>query len=149
MALEDLLHPYLGKYLGAPGWLKACAGRAYSVLPVAARGTVDAPGLVGWNYPDESDGFRILPAELPDLPPSSQTGQLSFLTLSVHFWSGSAPLPIGKSWYPQYYAKPDVLGFDVYPLEKFCGNQWTGFPTVYDAQRELVQSDAPEKPTSP
>ena len=37
MALEDLLHPYLGHYLGAPGWLKASAGRAYSMLPPRVR----------------------------------------------------------------------------------------------------------------
>lgn len=37
VALEDLLHPYLGRYLGAPGWLKASAGRAYSMLPAGVR----------------------------------------------------------------------------------------------------------------
>ena len=37
MALEDLLHPWLGKYLGAPGWLKASAGRAYACLPQRVR----------------------------------------------------------------------------------------------------------------
>ncbi|HYC36429.1 MAG TPA: hypothetical protein VEC19_08400 [Usitatibacter sp.] len=37
MAIEDLLHPYLGKYLGSPGWLKASAGRAYSWLPARVR----------------------------------------------------------------------------------------------------------------
>jgi phenylacetate-CoA ligase len=37
MALEDLLHPYLGRYLGAPHWLKASAGRAYSMLPPRVR----------------------------------------------------------------------------------------------------------------
>ena len=37
MALEDLLHPYLGKYLGSPAWLKASAGRAYSWLPRRMR----------------------------------------------------------------------------------------------------------------
>jgi phenylacetate-CoA ligase len=37
MALEDLLHPYLGRYLGAPRWLKASAGRAYALLPKALR----------------------------------------------------------------------------------------------------------------
>lgn len=37
VALEDLLHPYLGRYLGAPGWLKASAGRAYSLLPPSVR----------------------------------------------------------------------------------------------------------------
>ena len=37
MAIEDLLHPYLGRYLGAPGWLKASAGRAYGWLPPRLR----------------------------------------------------------------------------------------------------------------
>jgi phenylacetate-CoA ligase len=37
MALEDLLHPYLGHYLEAPAWLKASAGRAYSFLPARVR----------------------------------------------------------------------------------------------------------------
>ena len=37
MALEDLLHPLLGRYLGAPGWLKASAGHAYSLLPARVR----------------------------------------------------------------------------------------------------------------
>jgi phenylacetate-CoA ligase len=37
MALEDLLHPYLGRYLGAPGWLRTSAGRAYSLVPPAVR----------------------------------------------------------------------------------------------------------------
>ena len=37
MALEDLLHPYLGRYLGAPRWLKASAGRAYSLIPSRVR----------------------------------------------------------------------------------------------------------------
>ncbi len=37
MAIEDILHPYLGRYLGAPRWLKASAGRAYSWLPPRMR----------------------------------------------------------------------------------------------------------------
>jgi phenylacetate-CoA ligase len=37
MAIEDLLHPYLGRYLEAPAWLKASAGRAYSLLPPRVR----------------------------------------------------------------------------------------------------------------
>ena len=37
MALEDLLHPYLGRYLVAPTWLKASAGRAYSLLSPRMR----------------------------------------------------------------------------------------------------------------
>ncbi len=37
MALEDLLHPWLGRYLDAPAWVKASAGRAYAWLPPAVR----------------------------------------------------------------------------------------------------------------
>lgn len=37
MAFEDLLHPYLGKYLEAPDWVKASAGRAYRALPTSMR----------------------------------------------------------------------------------------------------------------
>ncbi len=37
MALEDLLHPYLGRYLDAPAWVKASAGRAYGWLPPRVR----------------------------------------------------------------------------------------------------------------
>jgi phenylacetate-CoA ligase len=36
-AFEDLLHPYLGKYLNAPDWVKASAGRAYRCLPESVR----------------------------------------------------------------------------------------------------------------
>jgi phenylacetate-CoA ligase len=37
MAIEDLLHPYLGRYFEAPAWLKASAGRAYALLPPRVR----------------------------------------------------------------------------------------------------------------
>jgi len=37
MALEDFLHPFLGRYLGAPGWIQATAGHAYSWLPPRVR----------------------------------------------------------------------------------------------------------------
>jgi phenylacetate-CoA ligase len=37
MSIEDLLHPFLGSYLESPGWLKASAGRAYSMLPKRVR----------------------------------------------------------------------------------------------------------------
>ena len=37
LAIEDLLHPFLGRYLGSPAWLKASAGRAYSLLPPRVR----------------------------------------------------------------------------------------------------------------
>lgn len=37
LALEDLLHPWLGRYLGAPAWVQACAGRLYACLPPRLR----------------------------------------------------------------------------------------------------------------
>lgn len=37
MAIEDLLHPYVGLYLDSPDWLKASAGRAYAWLPPRVR----------------------------------------------------------------------------------------------------------------
>jgi phenylacetate-CoA ligase len=37
MALEDWLHPYLGRYLEAPHWVKAAAGRAYRAIPPRVR----------------------------------------------------------------------------------------------------------------
>jgi phenylacetate-CoA ligase len=37
MAIEDLLHPFVGRYLDAPGWLKATAGRAYAFVPPRVR----------------------------------------------------------------------------------------------------------------
>ena len=37
MALEDLLHPFLGRYLAGPSWLHATAGRAYRMLPASMR----------------------------------------------------------------------------------------------------------------
>jgi hypothetical protein len=37
LALEDFLHPYLGRYMGAPDWVMATAGRAYRCIPPAMR----------------------------------------------------------------------------------------------------------------
>ena len=37
MAFEDLLHPYVGRYMESPDWVKASAGRAYAWLPPRIR----------------------------------------------------------------------------------------------------------------
>ena len=37
VAIEDLLHPLLGRYYGAPGWARTLAGRAYACLPRSFR----------------------------------------------------------------------------------------------------------------
>ncbi|HSN19645.1 MAG TPA: hypothetical protein VLS49_03155 [Usitatibacter sp.] len=37
LAIEDLLHPWLARYLRAPAWLRAAAGSAYACLPRRMR----------------------------------------------------------------------------------------------------------------
>jgi phenylacetate-CoA ligase len=37
VAIEDLLHPFVGRYLRAPRWVKASAGAAYACLPQRMR----------------------------------------------------------------------------------------------------------------
>ena len=37
MALEDLLHPLLGRYMAGPSWLRGSVGRAYRLLPQRLR----------------------------------------------------------------------------------------------------------------
>jgi hypothetical protein len=59
MAIEDILHPYLGRYLGSPRWLKASAGRAYSWLPPRVR--------LGSAYRRFLDEARAKPADVERL----------------------------------------------------------------------------------
>src|SRR6188508_2847898 len=37
MAIEDILHPLLGRYMGSPRWVRASAGRAWAMLPQRMR----------------------------------------------------------------------------------------------------------------
>jgi len=37
MSFEDLLHPLLDRYMQAPDWVKASAGRAYAWVPARFR----------------------------------------------------------------------------------------------------------------
>jgi hypothetical protein len=107
------------------------------------RGAGDA----GWYLPDEPDGWGISPEQLPQLPASSQTGKLRFLNLSQHFYSGQAPLNdrFDRNDYKRFAALADVVGFDIYPVVKFCGR--VALLDVFRAQRELMTIYAPGKPT--
>jgi phenylacetate-CoA ligase len=58
MAIEDYLHPYLGKYWDAPAWLKASAGRAYSWLPTRMR--LGAAYDKAWSEILEPDGAEAM-----------------------------------------------------------------------------------------
>ncbi len=121
-------------------------GRAYSIVNAANPGAADGRGSIGWYYPDEWDAFLQSTVTRRDLekyiaPP--QTGRISFLTLTNHFYSLANPLPEGKGMYPTLMSIPDVVGFDLYPLQVWCR---PAFGDVMDAQRELGTSSG-GKPT--
>lgn len=142
-------------FLGGCQWygpdilLPELARRAYVAFPVSdAQSGIQAPGLIGWTYPDEADGFGILPAKLPDLPPASETGRIRFFTITNHFYSVSDNInsEITKAIYPAYYAKADAIGFDIYPVAKYCYSPFIGLRDVFSAQQELLLAAAP-RPT--
>jgi hypothetical protein len=120
-------------------------GRAYSIVNKDDT-TSDGRGMIGWYYQDEWDAF--LPGDITRQQLSSsivapKAGRLSFLTLTNHFFSGASPLPQGKDMYPLLMSIPDVVGFDLYPLQVWCRPGALG--AVMDAQAELRSKSG--KPT--
>jgi Purple acid Phosphatase, N-terminal domain len=101
----------------------------------------------GWYLPDEPDGWGITPEQMPHLPPATQTGRLRVANVSQHFFSGQAPINshFDRNDYKRFAALADVIGFDMYPIVKFCGR----IPLIdmFRAQRELMTIYAPGKPT--
>ena len=85
--------------------------------------TVTGAGDAGWYLPDEPDGWGITPAELPQLPPASESGKLRVLNVSQHFYSAQAPINdhFDRNDYKRYASLADLVGFDMYPIVKFCG----------------------------
>jgi hypothetical protein len=104
-------------------------------------------GGAGWYLPDEPDGWGIAPDALPTLPPVAATGRLRVLNISQHFYSGQAPInaTFDRNDYKRFAEHADVVGFDMYPIVKFCGR--VPLLDVYRAQRELTTLVAPGKPT--
>jgi hypothetical protein len=116
-----------------PTWLD---GRAYSIVD-SENANATGRGVIGWYFPDEWDAFLTSNVKRSDLEkdiPSARPGRISFLTLTNHFYSKAEPLPQGKGMYPVLFQIPDVLGFDLYPLQVWCR---PAFGDVYDAQSEL------------
>ena len=75
---------------------------------------------------------------MPQLPPASQTGRLRVLNISQHFYSGQAPInaQFDRNDYKRFAALADVVGFDMYPIVKFCGR--VPLTDMFHAQRELM-----------
>jgi hypothetical protein len=112
------------------------SGRAYSIVD-SENANATGRGVIGWYFPDEWDAFLNSNVKRSDLAkdiPSTRPGRISFLTLTNHFYSKAAPLPQGKGMYPVLFQIPDVLGFDLYPLQVWCR---PAFGDVFDAQAEL------------
>jgi hypothetical protein len=121
------------------------AGRAYSIVD-SENANATGRGVIGWYFPDEWDAFlqsNVKREDLADDIPSPRPGRISFLTLTNHFYSKAEPLPQGKGMYPVLFQIPDVLGFDLYPLQVWCR---PAFGDVFDAQHELRQASG-GKPT--
>jgi hypothetical protein len=114
--------------------LSALGGRALSAA-VSGDPDVQGPALVGWFYPDEPDANHVTARGLAPLP--AAPGQVTFLTLSNHFYSGADPPSEGRWMYPGLIRRADIVGFDLYPLQGWCRTD--RLADVYDAQRELVR----------
>jgi hypothetical protein len=111
-------------------------GRAYSIVD-SENANATGRGVIGWYFPDEWDAFlqsNVKRADLASNIPAARPGRISFLTLTNHFYSRAEPLPQGKGMYPVLFTIPDVLGFDLYPLQVWCR---PAFGDVFDSQQEL------------
>jgi hypothetical protein len=124
-----------------------CTQPAGVTPPYVLGDAYDRRQGAGWYLPDEPDGHGMTPAELPALPAPSDTGLLRVLNVSQHFYSAFAPInsQFDRSTYKQFAALADLIGFDVYPIVKFCGR--VPITSMFHAQRELMTMYAPGKPT--
>jgi hypothetical protein len=143
LALAAGINVFMGSCSGSPEEQVAkLRGRAHSITSVASR--QDGPGVIGYFHVDEADAALARVDDLPVLPPSKVSRRPTFLTLTNHFYSGSAPLPQGRAMYPGMIARAEMVGFNLYPLQTWCRR--VTLQAVFDAQRELVEL-ARGKPT--
>jgi hypothetical protein len=124
-----------------------CAQSARVSPPYVLSDDYAASSGNGWYLPDEPDGWGIPPERMPVLPPVAETGRLRVLNVTQHFYSGQAPVNdhFDRNDYRRFAAFADVVGFDMYPVVKFCGR--VPLLDVFRAQRELMTLYAPGKPT--
>lgn len=132
----------------AVGMDHALAGTgAYQIASIHNPEAGALPSVVGFIQDDEPDNWGEMPASLPDL--SVAQGKPVFLNTTAHFANemGDISSTVNHAIYPSYWAKADVVGFDLYPLAEFCNEtQWVHYDDVYNFQRELTQADG-SKPT--
>ena len=143
------INTFMGAATGDEATLAQAVAKAgaYYIASYDPARPADPPGTIGYYLPDEPDNNGELPSALPQTQRVTATGKLVFETFSHHYWAGAADPPVGsKAVYPPYFANVDVIGTDIYPYAKFCGNNWISGASVFDLQRALVQQ-ASGKPT--
>jgi hypothetical protein len=126
---------FMGAACGNGGDLvNSLRGRAYAIVSVQER-RVHGRGLIGWHQPDEPDLGDPRGGVL-EVPPSRETGRVTFMTLNNHFFSASSPGPGGREVYPGLIARAEMVGFDLYPLQSWCRRD--AYQAVFEAQHELA-----------
>jgi hypothetical protein len=144
--IDDGINLFMGAGCGdEPSLGSRLEGRAYAVVD-SKNDAIEGRGVIGWYFPDEWDAFLdsdVKRADLEEYIPTERPGRISFMTLTNHFYSRAEPLPQGKGMYPVLMSIPDVIGFDLYPLQVWCR---PAFGDVMDAQRELHNASG-GKPT--
>jgi hypothetical protein len=133
-ALASGINVFMGSCESPEEQIAALRGRALAITPVESRR--DGPGVIGFHHVDEADAVLPRIEDLPILPPSKVSRRPTFLTLTNHFFSGSSPLPQGRSMYPGMIARAEMVGFNLYPLQTWCRR--VTLHAVFEAQRELV-----------
>ena len=134
LALAAGINTFMGSCGSSEEQIGALRGKALSITPVETRR--DGPGVIGFHHVDEADAVLPRIEDLPILPPSKVSRRPTFLTLTNHFFSGSSPLPQGRSMYPGMIARAEMVGFNLYPLQTWCRR--VTLHAVFEAQRELV-----------
>lgn len=136
------INVFLGTSCSTPAsQLSYLGGRAYAAVDITNHGQLSGPGLIGWHLPDEGDESVGSAAGQPNV---HESDKVTFLTLTDHFAPYMAPPHAGRSIYPGWFSRADVIGFDTYPIEGRC--RYDLIPWVYSLQKTLVNM-AGSKPT--
>lgn len=113
--------------------LERVGQRAYVVAPIARRGTLAHPRLLGWTQVDEPENHGIRPRDLA--LPARGARRPTFLSLTSRFLRKAE----GPARYRAYVERADVVGFNLYPIATHCRSAWIRLGDVYEGQRELAR----------
>ncbi|MGE5689988.1 MAG: hypothetical protein ACM33B_05480 [Pseudomonadota bacterium] len=115
---------------------KAGDGSNSTIVPTDHQGPLPA-AAIGRYYPDEWDTSLPNDVREEDLRAAAPVAddEITFLTLTNHFYSHAEPLAQGRGMYPALVALADVVGFDLYPLQVWCRDGELAH--VFLAQQEL------------